>query len=127
MKSNWKHLDKYRGQEKPFNSPPGATFGAFQVPFNGILLRVIATDGTDGELDTEWEHVSVHAFDPVFKKQRTPTWAEMCEVKRLFWEPDEVVIEIHVAEKDWISIHDHVLHLWRPTKQTLPLPPKICV
>lgn len=80
-----------------------------------------------GTVDTEWEHVSVHVYDPVFRKQKTPTWEEMCFVKSLFWEDDEAVLELHVAKKDWISIHDHVLHLWRPTKQAIPLPPKICV
>jgi len=130
MKTNWKHLDKFRTQEPPYLSPLGSTFGAFQIPFNGSVLRIIATDGrmdAKGEHDTEWEHVSVHSFDPIFKKQKTPNWSEMCFVKSQFWEDDEVVVELHVAKADWISVHDHVLHLWRPTKQTIPLPPKICV
>ena len=37
---------------------------------------------SDGE---GWEHVSIHAEDA--KGSRTPTWAEMCYIKDLFWMP----------------------------------------
>jgi len=131
MKERWNHLDKYRQQSPPFHSPPGSTFGSFSVPRNGVILNIIATDGrmdAGGELpDTEWEHVSVHAVDTVFHKRRIPTWLEMCFVKDLFWEQDEVVMQLHVASKDHININEHVLHLWKPTKSFIPLPPKICV
>lgn len=80
-----------------------------------------------GNEDTGWEHVSVHTYDPIFKRQKSPSWDEMCFVKTLFWQDDEVVVEFHVAKKDWISIHDHVLHLWRSTASDFPTPPKICV
>ncbi len=128
MKTNWAHLDKFRGQEPPYTSPSGATYGAFQVPFNGSLLRIIATDGAIPEQEiNDWEHVSVHAFDPVFKKVRTPKWEEMCAVKSFFWNEDEVVIQYHPAKSDYVNIHDHVLHLWRSKSKLFPLPPKICV
>lgn len=120
MKPNLRHIDKYRSQQAPFTSPLGVTYGSFQIPFEGKILRCVACDGTE----TGWDHVSIHSFDPIFNKQRTPSWAEMCEAKRLFFNPEEVVIQLHVAEKDWISIHDHVLHLWRSVKEPIPLPPK---
>lgn len=130
MKSSWKHLEPFRFVVPPYVSQLGDTWGCFRVPFNGCQLCIIATDGRlDGAaaVGTDWEHVSVHALDNVFKKQRTPNWSEMCHVKSLFWEDDEVVFELHVAKADWISVHDHVLHLWRPTAQSIPVPPKICV
>src|SRR6185369_18045055 len=115
MKKEWHHLDKYRGQEPPYTSPKGATFGAFQLSQSGRLLRIIATDGCPNSGETgEWEHVSIHAFDPIFKKEMTPTWDQMCFVKSLFWEPNETVIQYHPAESDYVNTHPHVLHLWRP-------------
>ena len=82
---------------------------------------------TEGKMDIGWEHVSLHAYDPFFHKAKTPTWDQMCYAKDLFWDEDEVVMQIHVAKKDWISNHDHVLHLWSPKGEAIPLPPKICV
>lgn len=111
-------------------SPAKATYGAFEVPYNGKHLCIIATDGRldgKGAYDTEWEHVSVHVVDPVFKKNQTPTWDQMAYAKSLFWNEDEVVMELHVASGDHINFHQHTLHLWRPTKASIPLPPKILV
>ena len=128
MKSNWSHLDKYRTQLPPYISPPGATYGAFVIPYNGFHLRVIATDGNGGEqLKTEWEHVSCHAYDPHFKKQRCPNWGEMCYVASLFWEQDETVMQVRPPEADYVNIHEFVLHWWKPLGVTIPMPPKICV
>lgn len=128
MKKDWKHLDKYRGHESPFTSPDGATYGAFRIKHNGVYLNVIATDGCEenGEYG-QWEHVSIHVFDAFFNKRRIPNWGEMCFIKELFWEDDEVVMQLHPAKKDWISIHDCVLHLWKPKKTEIPVPPKLCV
>jgi hypothetical protein len=92
--------------------------GAFIFPgiLSGPPLRVIAS------ASRRWDHVSVSP-----RKKRCPTWEEMCWVKNKFFEPDEVVMQLHPAEKDWISIHPYVLHLWRPVNLEIPLPPKIMV
>lgn len=128
MKPDWSHLDKYRTQEPPYLSEPGATYGAFVIPINGTHLRVIATDGDEsGDATGQWEHVSTHAYDPVFKTVRTPKWEEMCAVKELFWEDNEVVLQYHPAKSDYVNIHHHVLHLWRPKQQQIPTPPIACV
>lgn len=84
---------------------------AFRSPADGRTLRVIAATG-DG-----WEHVSVS------KPTRTPTWSEMEYIKRLFFKPDEVCMQLHVAEAEHISMHDHCLHIWRPIDGSIPLPP----
>lgn len=69
-----------------------------------------------------WEHVSVTLTLP-----RCPTWEEMCEVKSIFWDKDDVVIQYHPAEKDYVSCHPFCLHLWRPTNQELPVPHSLMV
>jgi hypothetical protein len=129
MKKDWHHLDKFRGHQPPYISPDGATYGAFQIKHNGTLLNIIATDGLLDSPDQagEWEHVSVHAYDPVFKRRRIPKWEEMCFIKELFWDDDEVVMQLHPAKKDYVNVHECVLHLWRPKQGEIPTPPKICV
>ena len=73
--------------------------------------------------DEGWEHVSVTV--PLSK--RCPTWEEMCMVKDVFWSVDDVVVQYHPAKKDYVSLHPHCLHLWRPTDQEIPSPPSILV
>lgn len=68
-----------------------------------------------------WEHVSVSA------KIGLPRWDEMCWVKDQFWEPDEWVMQFHPAEKDYVNIHENVLHLWKPINVEIPHPPRHCV
>lgn len=88
--------------------------GFFFIPGpERATLRVQASNGGG------WEHVSVS----VYRKERTPTWAEMCFVKDLFWDKDEVVIQYHPREADYVKCHKYVLHMWRPIGQTVPTPP----
>lgn len=65
-----------------------------------------------------WEHLSV-AF-----KDRTPTWDEMCQYKDIFFEKDECCVQYHPAESEYVNIHEHCLHIWKPLKEKLPTPPK---
>lgn len=89
--------------------------GAFQIGVNGVLLSVIASNGRG------WDHVSVsHPY-------RTPTWQEMCEIKRLFFKEEETVIQYHPARSNYINIHDHCLHLWRKQDADFPMPDLIMV
>lgn len=74
-------------------------------------LRIIASDGEG------WEHVSISLSD------RVPRWNEMCEVKNLFWNKEDCVIQYHPPETDYIRDHPNVLHLWRPIGITIPMPP----
>lgn len=56
-----------------------------------------------------WENVSVRAArpHPGFRPDtsRVPTWREMCLVKAACWDPDDVVIQLHPARRDYINIH----------------------
>ena len=89
--------------------------GAFLIPFEGRNLQVIASNGLG------WEHVSVSL------NQRCPNWREMNFVKDLFWNNDEVVMQLHVAKKNHINIHPFCLHMWRPLDAVIPLPPGFMV
>lgn len=96
--------------------------GAFNLVFinknkRKIKLFVIASNGFD------WEHVSISIKD----KKRCPTWDEMCFVKSVFWDKQDMVIQYHPAEEDYISFHDYCLHLWRPINQIIPAPDYILV
>ena len=88
--------------------------GAFIFSIDGKEVHVLAGRGRG------WDHVSVSCED------RCPTWTEMGKVKRVFFEDDEVVMQLHVAVKDHINNHEYTLHLWRPISKLrkIPLPPK---
>lgn len=91
--------------------------GAFQIAplIRKRKLFIIASDGL------EWEHVSLHAWDG--KQTLTPYWDEMVYIKNIFWDTDDWVIQYHPSEKDYVNNHPNVLHLWRPIRQILPVPP----
>ena len=90
--------------------------GMFLIPNKrGVVLTVVASN------QGGWDHVSVSL------PNMTPTWAMMCFVKDLFFEKDEVVIQYHPKEADYINHHKHCLHMWRPQYIPLPTPPTIMV
>ena len=91
----------------------GATEGIFVMRMSpvGLEARIIASSGEG------WDHVSV-SF-----KHRTPTWEEMETVKRLFFKPHEIAMQLHVPTSDHISFHPNCLHIWRPLDVEIPRPP----
>ena len=110
--------EKYRMSSGPM--PSDSRFGnngAFLIP--PLLGRrefcIIASDGMG------WEHVSVHIYE--CKRSRTPNWEEMCHIKNLFWDTEDVVMQIHPRHSNYVNTHPHVLHLWRPTEAVIPEPP----
>lgn len=68
-----------------------------------------------------WEHCSVSM------PTRCPSWEQMCSIKELFWNDDECCIEYHPAKKDYINNHPYCLHIWKPIKEEIPMPPSIMV
>lgn len=112
---SFKVPEKFRVTTGPLaTSPSNGNNGLFVVTLkHGQKVKVIASDGLG------WEHVSVS------RKDRTPTWDEMCQVKALFWEESDCVIQYHPAKKDYINIHNHCLHLWRT--EGIPTPPTFMV
>jgi len=96
--------EKYRVLSGLFSSQStDGNNGCFEVK-SIKLKRSLNVIASDGEL---WEHVSVSLHD------RCPTWEEMCIVKSLFWDDDDLVIQMHPPESDWINNHNYCLHLWR--------------
>lgn len=96
--------------------------GAFHLSLsNRTDAMVICSDGEG------WEHVSVRMVDRSTGNDRTPTWAEMCKIKDIFWDAEDCVIQYHPPKSEYVNNHPNVLHLWRPTTQAIPLPDSILV
>jgi hypothetical protein len=117
---------RVRGNLNIYATAPGDSCGAFHLRApTGGRLRLLVSDGSDwaacGFDGVPFEHVSVSLED------RCPTWEEMCWVKALFWEPEEVVIQYHPKESQYVNHHKFCLHLWRPVGVELPCPPRGCL
>lgn len=81
----------------------GISMDCFDIPFKGRDLTVIATVNPSG-----WEQVSVSL------KNRNPNWDEMCFIKKLFWNKDEVCIQFHPKEEEYVNVFEYCLHIWKP-------------
>lgn len=90
----------------------GADGGHFEInsPVDKAPLRIIASFGLG------WDHVSVS------RKNRCPNWPEMCFIKDMFFEDDEVVVQYHPSKDNYVNIHSNCLHLWRPQNADIPMP-----
>lgn len=114
-------LERWRLVSGPYASPLQADYGAFHLPGPcGSDLHIIASPG-DANESIPWEHVSVSC------QKRTPNWTEMCFVKDLFWHSEDTVMQLHPPKSQWINNHPFCLHLWRPLRDNIPLPPQIAV
>lgn len=125
MKPKFHEIERYRYNPPGYPNAKGMRQGAFLIPFNGVVLRCIASDGSDwhacGLSGQPWEHVSVSLPD------RCPTWQEMAFIKSVFWNSEETVVQFHVPDGEHINHHEHCLHLWRPVRSPVLRPPGICV
>ncbi len=117
MRKDNPRIEQYRVKTGPFRSTAAdGNNGAFFIPLGkGQVLAVQVSDGGG------WDHVSASLFD------RCPTWEEMCRVKDLFFDPEEVVVQYHPAASTYVNNHPHCLHLFRPQAVALPTPPAIMV
>jgi hypothetical protein len=95
----------------------GDPFGWFEIPTTpiGPVIRCQVSNAYD---EFEFEHVSVSLG------HRCPTWDEMCKVKDLFWDEDDVVVQYHPAKSEYVNLSKTCLHLWRWTKGQFPQPGK---
>lgn len=121
--------EKWRVLDGPFRTDKASgNNGMFMIPQMGSIrpvpLRCVASDGTDWLLAKlplpKWEHVSVSA-------PRMPTWDEMCLVKRLFWDAEDVVVQFHPRASQYVNYHERTLHLWAPIGVSMPEPPSLAV
>jgi hypothetical protein len=110
-----RELNQYRDRqwERMMGGEGNDLGGCFRVKIRpGVELSVIAASGEG------WDHVSVST------PHRCPSWDEMEHIKRLFFNDNEVAMQLHVPPTDHISVHPHCLHIWRPHGVDIPLPPK---
>lgn len=130
--SDYAFLNQHRVRYGPYGSlPSDGMNGMFEFALEGEARRIrcLASDGsglegTPLEGNPRWEHVSV-SFGPNAKS--SPSWELMCRIKALFWNPEDVVVQFHPAEKDYVNFHQHCLHLWRSVDEKQPIPPSIYV
>lgn len=113
---NLHELDKYR--DSSLLGPGDDKNGMFKVFIGKVAFRVIASDGYG------WEHVSVSLKN----QKRCPTWEEMCAIKDMFFKPEEVVMQLHPKQSEYVNLHPYCLHLWRPINGLMiPEPPTFMV
>lgn len=66
-----------------------------------------------------FEHLSVST--PI----RTPSWEQMCMMKDIFWNDDEVCMQLHPKKEDYVNNMKFCLHIWKPIDTEIPTPPSI--
>lgn len=117
-----RELDNYRLKDEEirmYGIPGDSGNGVFKVYVFGRSFFAIASNGGG------WEHVSV---SPVNKKRnKCPSWEEMCRIKDMFFEPEERVVQFHPPKSEYVNNHPYCLHLWRYTAGDFPSPPMIFV
>ncbi len=96
------------------STPEHGNNGAFGIKLGKLIYYIIVSDKMG------WDHVSVS----IPGATRTPTWEEMCVIKDLFFNKDEIVIQFHPPESEYVNFHKYCLHLWRPHGHQVKLPPK---
>ena len=122
MRKDLSNAEPYRNQLPGYASRPGDRFGLFVVNHVGITLRILACESCE---EMPWDHVSVSGMKR--GKPYTPRWAEMCYVKKLFFEDEEAVMQLHPRKSEYVNFHPNCLHRWRPTDSVIPEPPSIAV
>ena len=70
-----------------------------------------------------WDHVSVSPAN----KDIMPTWDDMCRIKEIFFYDSEAVVQYHPAKSNYVNLMPNCLHLWRPQKVDMPVPPTVYV
>lgn len=83
-----------------------------------LIVFCIASDGEG------WEHVSASVL---VEEKRCPTWEEMCHIKSIFWDREDVVLQIHPRASEYVNFAQHTLHLWRQAGIDSATPPQIMV
>lgn len=68
-----------------------------------------------------FEHLSVST------SVKCPTWEQMCFMKDIFWNEDEVCMQLHPKKSEYVNTHPFCLHIWRPINEEIPTPSKMLV
>lgn len=91
--------------------------GRGRIIFGKLDASVIWSNGAG------WDHVSISPY----KRHYMPSWNEMCKLKDMFFYPEETVLQYHPAQSQYVNQLGNCLHLWRPQRYEIPLPPPILV
>lgn len=94
-------LDKKVKELRRIETDPLQYVGVVKL-HHGAKGSVIAGYNEDG-----FDHVSFAPFSG-----KVPTWAEMCEIKDIFWEDEDVVVQVHPPKSQYVNLKDNCLHLW---------------
>lgn len=94
---------------KRFGGPGNASCGAFS--FNSCIDK--APMVCMAASDTHYEFVSVR------RKNRSPNWPEMEQVRKLFFEDTEIIMQFHAP----CRLAPFVLFMWHPLFDLPFLPP----
>ncbi len=112
---NTKRVEKYRVLTGDYGSDRSdGNNGLFALKNDKRKLACLISDGMG------WEHVSVSS-------NRIPVWMDMVFVRNMFWEEEDVVIQIHPPLSEYVNCHPSCLHLWRNIDHPIALPPSFLV
>ena len=84
--------------------------GQGEIEINGWKGSVVW-----GNSEWDWEHVSVAPYDHSI----TPSWDDMCRLKDIFFDHEEIAIQLHPQKSEYVNMATNCLHLWRPTNTAL--------
>ena len=48
-------------------------------------------------------------------------------MKEIFFKDDEVCFQLHPKKDDYVNMHEHCLHIWKPINVEIPTPPSVMV
>lgn len=73
---------------------------------DGLTVILTYQSEQDGK---KWIHTSIS------RKDRVPSYYELCDVKRDFLGDDSLSLMVFVPKSEHVNIHPHCLHLWTCT------------
>lgn len=91
------------------------------------LRADIHIGGWDGSVVCSWQGGWEHCSISPYAKRIMPDWDSMCELKSIFWNDDEAVIQIHPPKAEYVNNLPNCLHLWRCYYKDMLLPPSCFV
>jgi hypothetical protein len=117
---NFEKAEKYRKPHpRGFPHKAGDKYGWFEIPTSATGPKLSVMVASENE---DWQHISVSL------SFRCPTWDEMCKVKDLFFDDEDIVVQFHPKKSQYINLAKHCLHLWRLNDgRIFPTPPSILV
>ena len=51
----------------------------------------------------------------------------MCYMKDIFWNDDEICMQLHPKKEEYVNNHKYCLHIWKPINQEIPTPPSVLI